>query len=153
MKALENRLPPPLLFLAASAAMWWTARQTASIDLEVFTRVALAAAFVAIAGAFAFPAVIGFRRARTTVNPVDLEAASSLVTAGIYQYSRNPMYVGLTALLIGWGIWLASPWALAWPCGFAVFITRFQIVPEERVMAAKFGVSYAAYRAKVRRWL
>ena len=63
------------------------------------------------------------------------------------------MYVGLTLVLIGWAAFLCSAWALPGPVVFVLYITRFQIVPEERVLAGKFGAAYAQYTARVRRWL
>jgi protein-S-isoprenylcysteine O-methyltransferase Ste14 len=63
------------------------------------------------------------------------------------------MYVGLTALLLGWTVWLSSPWLILGPVAFMLFLTRFQIIPEERVMSSKFGRAYNQYRQRVRRWL
>jgi protein-S-isoprenylcysteine O-methyltransferase Ste14 len=84
---------------------------------------------------------------------VDIEAASTLVTGGVFRYTRNPMYVALTALLLAWTAWLAAPWAAFCPVAFALFITRFQIIPEERVLRAKFGRAYEDYAQRVRRWI
>jgi protein-S-isoprenylcysteine O-methyltransferase Ste14 len=75
------------------------------------------------------------------------------VTGGIFRYTRNPMYVGFTSLLVGWACYLSVPWLLFEPIAFAIFITRFQIIPEERVMSVKFGQDYTDYRQRVRRWL
>jgi protein-S-isoprenylcysteine O-methyltransferase Ste14 len=102
---------------------------------------------VAILGSWAF------RKAKTTVSPINPEKASSVVTGGIYSYTRNPMYVGLTAVLVGWAVWLSVPWLFLGPVAFMLFVTRFQIVPEERVMSSKFGRDYDDYRKRVRRWL
>jgi protein-S-isoprenylcysteine O-methyltransferase Ste14 len=63
------------------------------------------------------------------------------------------MYVGLAGVLTALAIGLGNPWLLLGPLAFVLFITRFQIIPEERVMAAKFGADYADYKARVRRWL
>ena len=65
----------------------------------------------------------------------------------------NPMYLGLALILLGLAVYLASPWALLGPLVFAAYITRFQIVPEERALQTRFGAAYTAYRARVRRWL
>lgn len=97
--------------------------------------------------------VMAFRRARTTVNPLNPEAATALVIVGVYRYTRNPMYVGLATMLVGWAVYLAAPLALLGPPIFVLFIARFQIVPEERALAEKFGREFADYRKKVRRWL
>ncbi|MGF6598624.1 protein-S-isoprenylcysteine O-methyltransferase Ste14 [Paraburkholderia sp. GAS448] len=51
---------------------------------------------------------VRFRQARTTTNPMDPSKASRLVTDGVFCVSRNPMYLGLELLLIGWAVWLGS---------------------------------------------
>jgi protein-S-isoprenylcysteine O-methyltransferase Ste14 len=63
------------------------------------------------------------------------------------------MYLGLTAVLVGWAVWLSVPWLFVGPAALMLFLTRFQIIPEERVMSAKFGRDYDDYRKRVRRWL
>jgi protein-S-isoprenylcysteine O-methyltransferase Ste14 len=97
--------------------------------------------------------VVSFRRAKTTVNPMTPDAASSLVVSGIYRYTRNPMYLGFLLILTGWAALLSNMLALAVLPAFVVFMNRFQISPEERVLASLFPVDYAEYRARVRRWL
>ena len=98
-------------------------------------------------------AITQFSRARTTLNPLEPSRASSLVTSGIFAFSRNPMYLGLVLLLSGWALWLgtASPWFV--PPLFAILIYWMQIVPEERALAALFAESYVAYRRRVGRWV
>jgi protein-S-isoprenylcysteine O-methyltransferase Ste14 len=153
MRRLERLIPPPLLLLIAGAAMWGLRWLTGAVAAAGSARLAIASA-IAVAGLlFAAPAIIAFRRAATTISPVDIDAASALVTGGSYRLSRNPMYVGLTCLLLGWAVYLAAPWTLLGPLAFVLYVTRFQIVPEERVMIAKFGRDYVAYQARTRRWL
>ena len=94
-----------------------------------------------------------FGRVKTTTNPVNIEAASALVTSGIYSYTRNAMYLGLVAFLLAWAIYLSAYWTLLGPLAFVLFITRFQIIPEERVLHNKFGDAYTAYQRQVPRWL
>jgi protein-S-isoprenylcysteine O-methyltransferase Ste14 len=98
-------------------------------------------------------AITQFRRSRTTLNPIEPSRASHLVTAGIFAFSRNPMYLGLVLLLIGWALWLgtASPWFV--PPLFAIFLYAAQIVPEEGALETLFGDAYIAYRQKVARWI
>ncbi|MBY0613526.1 MAG: isoprenylcysteine carboxylmethyltransferase family protein [Beijerinckiaceae bacterium] len=153
MNVLENRLPPPILCLLIALAMW--GGNSASLEFVMDDRLRITVAIVVLAFAFivGFSAIRAFRQARTTINPVDIEAASSLVTDGIFRYTRNPMYVSLAALLTGLAILLATPIAFLGPVAFVLYIWRFQIVPEERVMQLKFGKSYADYKTRVRRWL
>jgi protein-S-isoprenylcysteine O-methyltransferase Ste14 len=153
MRALELKIPPPVVAFLVGAAMWSVSEQRISLELPFSVRLA---AFVVIAvagGAFALAGDLEFKRARTTINPFKPENSTTLVTSGIYRVTRNPMYVGLTLVLIGWAAFLCSAWALPGPVVFVLYITRFQIVPEERVLAGKFGAAYAQYTARVRRWL
>jgi protein-S-isoprenylcysteine O-methyltransferase Ste14 len=151
--ALELKIPPPLVALLVAVAMWASARFLAAIHLTDQLRLTLAGV---CAGFGVIVALLGFfalRQANTTINPVNPEKASSVVTGGIYSYTRNPMYVGLTALLVGWAVWLAVPWVFLGPVALMLYLTRFQIIPEERVMSSKFGREYDEYRKRVRRWL
>lgn len=153
MKALENRIPPPAVFLLIAAAMWLGCRFAPAVAIDRVARLVVVAGFAGAAGLVGGLGVRAFGRARTTINPVRIDQASALVTTGIYRLTRNPMYVALTLLLCAWTIFLAVPWAAAGPLVFVAFITRFQIVPEERVLAGIFGDAYAAYRRRVRRWI
>jgi protein-S-isoprenylcysteine O-methyltransferase Ste14 len=103
--------------------------------------------------ATALSGFVAFRHAKTTVNPLSPANSSSLVTSGIYRFTRNPMYVGLALVLLAWALFLSSPWSLLGPLVFVLYINRFQIVPEERILSGIFGEAYSAYRTKVRRWL
>jgi protein-S-isoprenylcysteine O-methyltransferase Ste14 len=152
-QSLENRLPPPLVAVVLALVMGVIAWTTPATPMPTVVRVGGAALFLLFAGLMGGRAFRAFARAGTTISPVDIEAASHLVTTGIYGVSRNPMYVALTSLLLAVAVGLSNGWALAGPILFALFTTRFQIVPEERVMRAKFGEAYAAYTARVRRWL
>lgn len=60
---------------------------------------------------FGLAGVVAFRKAKTTTNPVEPSATSALVISGVYRLSRNPMYVGLLLMLLGWAIFLAHPLA------------------------------------------
>jgi protein-S-isoprenylcysteine O-methyltransferase Ste14 len=102
---------------------------------------------------FSLAGIVSFRRARTTVNPMKPEAATSLVSSGIYRITRNPMYVGLLFVLVAWAAGLSSAWSMLEPLAFFLYIGRFQITPEERVLSQLFGAEYSAYKARVRRWL
>jgi protein-S-isoprenylcysteine O-methyltransferase Ste14 len=153
MRALELKIPPPVVALLVGAAMWFAAGGHVSLELPFRVRLV---AFVVIAlagGATALAGDLEFRRARTTINPFKPQNSTTLVTSGIYGFTRNPMYVGLTLVLLGWAVFLCSAWALPGPVVFVLYITRFQIVPEERVLSAKFGEAYTAYTERVRRWL
>lgn len=150
---LENRIPPPVVTLATGLAMFGASWAMAPIEVPAIARLGAAAVLFVVAGLFGAPAIAAFARAKTTINPVRIDNASALVSTGIYGVTRNPMYVALTGLLLSLGVFLARPWLLLGPVLFILFITRFQIIPEERAMQAKFGQAYATYRQRVRRWL
>jgi protein-S-isoprenylcysteine O-methyltransferase Ste14 len=76
-----------------------------------------------------------------------------MVTSGIYQYTRNPMYLGMLLALAGWTTFLSHYLAYAVLPVFVIYMNRFQIGPEERVLASLFAKDFAAYHTKVRRWL
>lgn len=146
---MENRIPPPVLTLALAIAMWLGA----SADPVPGWRTGVALVLFMAAGVIGFPALGAFRRAGTTIDPVRIDRAASLVTGGVYRLTRNPMYVALTLLLAAWATWLDGAWVWAGPFLLVLWLDRFQIRPEERAMAARFGEAYQSYRTQVRRWL
>lgn len=153
MNFLESRIPPPLVGLVIAVLMWLAARWLPATSLPREVTYAVAAVIFLVGIGFSVRAVRSFRRVGTTVNPIRIENASSLVTDGIFRISRNPMYVGLTLVLCAWAFFVGSLWTLIGPAVFVAYTTRFQIIPEERILAAKFGGSYREYCRRVRRWL
>ena len=97
--------------------------------------------------------IVAFQRAETKVTPLDPDQASNLVKTGIYQYTRNPMYLGLLLILfsIEWYLQnLASMFVL--PI-YVWFISKYQIIPEEEALHKLFGQDYKNYQDNVRRWI
>jgi protein-S-isoprenylcysteine O-methyltransferase Ste14 len=97
--------------------------------------------------------VRSFAKAGTTVNPIEPEKADRLVTSGLYRFTRNPMYLGMLLVLFALAFALQNIAAFSGPLLYALSITLFQIIPEERVLEGKFGIAFAAYRKQTRRWL
>ena len=153
MNALELKVPPPVVALLVAAAMWGITMISAPIEVPNVVRYAVAATIAIAGGCIDLAGLIGFRRAKTTVNPLKPGNTTSLVTAGIYRFTRNPMYLGLLFLLLAWAVFLSSAWALVGPVAFVLYIDRFQIAPEERVLATMFGATFSEYKARARRWL
>ena len=152
MRTLEHKVPPPVVALLTGLAMWAVAHRTPVLAVHAGPRLAIAAALAMFGLCIEISGVLAFRRARTTVNPMKPATASAMVTGGVYRYTRNPMYAGLATVLLGWAVWLAAPWGLLGPAAFIAFITRFQIIPEERALRARFGSEYEGYLLRVRRW-
>lgn len=153
MLNLEHRIPPPVVGLAIAVAMWAAAGLPPTLAPPDWLRHGLVAVLLAAGIAFDLGGFVAFRRLRTTVNPLSPEKASALVTGGVYRITRNPMYVGMALLLTAWAAHLSALWPFAGPLLFVLYIDRFQIAPEERVLHALFGEAYSAYAARVRRWL
>ena len=154
MPSFELKIPPPAIFVCCGALAWAIAKFVATpFDLHGLSTTLVAASLVALAIAVATSAILTFRRVETTIDPTKPSNTSSLVTHGVFRFTRNPMYLALLLLLTGWVIYLGSVVAIATPLLFVACISRLQIRPEERILAAKFGAAYSAYCGEVRRWI
>lgn len=94
MRALELKIPPPVAALLIAAGMWLLSSASQPSPLSLGARIAWGVGLAAMGQAISVSGMIAFRRARTTINPLNPGAATFLVQAGIYRYTRNPMYVG-----------------------------------------------------------
>lgn len=153
MNALALKVPPVAQVIITAAAMYGVSKMVPALTFSLNGSTALAVALGVMGLSLGIMGVTQFRIAQTTPNPQALEKVSSLVTSGVYQYSRNPMYVGLVLILLGWAFYLSHLLAFVLLPIFILYITRFQIQPEERMMAQKFGKTYQDYLNKVRRWI
>ena len=150
---MDLLVPPPVVFAILVVAMWVINRSlvVGRIDSGLLT---LGAGALLIIGAIVMAmAVKSLFTAKTTINPLKPSRASSLITGGVFRYSRNPIYLGDLLILAALAVWLGQPANLALLAVFVWYIDRFQIRPEEKALSALFGVEYAAYCARVRRWL
>lgn len=153
MAFLELKVPPPLVALLVGTIMWGLAQLPPQWNVPSIIRYVVFPIPIVMGLAFAVSGFIAFRRVRTTIDPMHPGKTTALVDTGIYGFTRNPMYVGLLFLLLGWTIFLDSPWALIGPLVFIAWINYLQIIPEERILTQLFGESYRQYQARVRRWL
>jgi protein-S-isoprenylcysteine O-methyltransferase Ste14 len=112
MRSLELKIPPPLVALLIGVLMRGLSDISMHIQWPDALRLGLAMGFFALGGVLALAGAAALRKARTTVNPIKPETASSLVTTGIYRHTRNPMYVSLAAILVGWAVYICPP---RWP--------------------------------------
>ena len=153
LKRLEHQIPPVVVMLLCMAAMAGIARLAPTLSRPFSGRLFAAAGLAALGAALGAAGVLAFRAQRTTVNPHRPAAISAMVVGGIYRRTRNPMYLGLLLMLLGWAAYLAHPLACAVPPVFVLYMNRFQILPEERALQAKFGPAFDAYAQAVRRWI
>ncbi len=153
MAGLDHRIPPPVVALASAGIGWALTRATPGLTLDLPFRLGIALGIAAAGLALEVWALLHFRRARTTISPLTPHKASVIVRDGPYRFTRNPMYLGMAIQLVAICLYLGNPLTLAGLAFFIAWITRFQILPEERAIAARFGEPYALYRRAVRRWL
>lgn len=150
---LALRIPPVVVVLVMVLLQWLLAVVLPRWPGDFAGRIPFAI-FLLLAGiAMAVGGVVSFRRARTSVNPMDPSVASTLVSTGIYRYSRNPMYLGFACWLAASAVLLGNVAALLLVAVFVVYMNRFQIVPEEHALGTRFGEAFDRYRSDVRRWL
>lgn len=150
---MELKVPPPLVALVAGALMYLVSRAVPAAGFEFPARTAVAIACAATGILISVSGALTFRRAGTTVNPLKPEKASALVASGVFAYTRNPMYLGLLCGLTGWAVYRSNALAFVFLPAFVAYMNRFQIAPEERVLASLFGREFADYQSRVRRWL
>ena len=153
MRRLELRIPPVVVAVLVGAAMWAVSLVTPRLPIDLAPRIFVGVAIGILGLAAALAGVVEFRRAHTTVDPTNPSKSSTVVTSGIYRLTRNPMYLGFLLVVVGWAAYLSSPWTFIGPIAFVVYMNRFQIEPEERMLAARFGASFEQYLRSVRRWL
>lgn len=153
MRFLELRVPPLLLWAVFAAAIAAAVRWMPALSLPFPGHRVIALVLFVVGTAAAVAGVVEFRRARTTVNPIAPEKASTVVSSGVFRLTRNPMYLGMAVTLLGLSAWMATAAGLLLVPVFCVYMTRFQIEPEERALISLFGREFEQYMQRVRRWL
>ena len=153
MHLLELKVPPPIVALVCAMLMYGAVRLAPEWHWNWSGSDLLGAGVALIGIALDLVGVVAFWRAKTTVNPLAPSSTSTIVQSGIYRYTRNPMYLGMLLILSGFALYLAHPLPFLLLPVFWAYITRFQIIPEEHMLATRFGPEYSAYASRVRRWI
>lgn len=147
---LLRKTIPPVYFFAALLLMAALAYCLPLVHL-VYIPLRIGGAVIILAGlAVTATGARSFKRADTPVRPFEL--ATTLVTDGIYRYTRNPMYLGLLIMLIGAWIVLGklSP-VIIIPIFYFIIREGF-VKPEEEFLESIFREQYRDYKGRVRRW-
>ena len=143
-------LPPPLIYLASYGA---------ALAADMLAPLPPPGSWASFPGAVLIAAGIlplGWallRFARAHVNPLPTRPVETLVLAGPYRYTRNPMYLGMLLLYLGTALLTRLSWAVVFAPVVILLVNRIVIAREEAYLTRRFGSEYAAYRSRVRRWI
>ncbi len=145
------KFPPPLLAPAVIGPGW-----VFDLAIPLPIRVAEAPwltglAIVGIALLLAVISLLQFVDAKTHVEP--WKPATTIISKGLFRYSRNPIYLAFCIATIGIGLVLNSWWIVGSVLPLIVLLQRLVISREEAYLEHKFGESYLDYKRRVRRWL
>lgn len=153
MNNLELRIPPLALFVGFVAAILAAGAYFPAANVAFPGHQALAVMAFLFGWGIVGAGVFEFHRAKTTMSPFSPERTASIVSSGIYRWSRNPMYLGMALALFGVAAWRSSLPGYGLALVFCAYMTRFQIKPEERTLLKLFGSEFSAYMTQVRRWI
>ena len=148
---MNNKIPPPIVTLAFGLMIYFSRNIFPDINNIIFYILSL---FLIILGPFILiSAVRSFKAEQTTINPININNASSLVISGVFKYSRNPMYLGMVFILLALSFRFNLVGGILFTSIFIMYITKFQIIPEEAAMKSIFGEDFNKYKNKTRRWI
>ena len=148
---MKNKIPPPVVTLFFGLCIYSSQEYFPEYNLKFLTIVSYISYFAGLS--ILILAVSLFKKKNTTVNPIKIENASFLVTSGIFEYSRNPMYLGMVLILLGLALMFNLIGGTLFTLLFTIYITKFQIRPEEEVMERLFREDFLRYKQNVRMWL
>ena len=148
---MKTKIPPPIIALICIVINYLS---TYLINPIKFPNIEIIGGLILFLGvATSMLATLLFRKDKTTVNPMNPEETTTLVTTGIFSITRNPMYLGSFLSISSTVLFFGSWFGIIILMFFVWYITKFQIIPEEEAMEKLFGGKYSEYRQKVRRWI
>lgn len=150
-KEMDTKIPPPLVTLMFGLFIYFSRRIFPKI--EILNSFYLGIFLLLLGLLILISAVQLFKKDKTTVNPLSPEQATKLVTGGIFKFSRNPMYLGMAFVLASMTVLFNIIGGIIFIALFCLYITKFQIIPEEKAMRELFGQDYDQYKKVTRRWI
>ena len=148
---METKIPPPIVTLVFSLSIYFSREMFPAIEIQYSLYLGI---FLLLSGFFILVSAVRlFRKDKTTVNPLSPEQATKLVTDGIFKYSRNPMYLGMAFILGSIAVFFNLLGGIILIALFCAYITKFQIIPEERAMRNLFSDDFEKYIKSTRRWI
>jgi protein-S-isoprenylcysteine O-methyltransferase Ste14 len=148
---LNTKIPPPIVTATFGLIIYFSKSFSPVYSFENSNMISVIFLLFGL-GIFS-AAVQSFKKHKTTINPLSPDKASSLVNSGIFSYSRNPMYLGMLLILLSVSFKFNISGGLFISFLFKIYITRFQIIPEEEAMAKLFGEEFITYKNQTRRWI
>tara|TARA_B100001564_G_C20458243_1_gene586746 strand:+ start:333 stop:773 length:441 start_codon:yes stop_codon:yes gene_type:complete len=145
------KIPPPILVLILVVSSFLSSKK---IDVIHIPNQTLTSILILLIGILILIIPVSkFIKSKTTIDPIKFKKVNTLVTSGIYKYSRNPMYLGLLLIVISSSILYLNIYSVTTPMIFYYWINRFQIKREEIFLTEKFGKEYLLYMTRTRRWI
>lgn len=148
---LKNKIPPPLVTLLFGMGIYFSTELIPPLAFKY--QGTLAIMVLTIGLVIMVSAILTFRQLQTTINPLQPNKATSLAVSGVFRFSRNPMYLAMLLILVALSLASGALAAVFLLPGFVIYISIFQIVPEEQAMEKLFSDQYLKYCKKVRRWI
>ncbi|WP_177181236.1 methyltransferase family protein [Parapedobacter koreensis] len=152
---MDAKIPPDIILLGCGTLIWLLVKYLPGFGFEIGYHALLSGMIFLLGFLIIFSAKATLYKHRTTERPGlhSLPRVTALVTIGVYRFSRNPIYLGMVLLLIGWTVMLMNWIGIIGVVVFAGFVTKFQIIPEEKMLDHIFGNEYRRYASRVRRWI
>jgi protein-S-isoprenylcysteine O-methyltransferase Ste14 len=148
---METKIPPPLVTLIFGLSIYFSRELFPTIEIKYSFYVGI---FLLLLGfLILISAVRLFRIDQTTVNPLSPKQATKLVTEGIFKFTRNPMYLGMACVLASLAMFFNIIGGIVFIALFCAYITKFQIIPEEKAMSDLFSEDFDQYKQTTRRWI
>ena len=148
---METKIPPPIVTLLFGLSIYFSRGIFQAVEVKYSFYIAILLLILGLT--VLISAVRLFRKDKTTVNPLSPEQATKLVMDGVFKYSRNPMYLGMAFILGSIAVFFNLIGGIILIALFCFYITKFQIIPEERAMSNLFSQDFDKYKQKTRRWI
>ncbi|WP_127137859.1 methyltransferase family protein [Flagellimonas oceanensis] len=149
---MKMKVPPAVIMLVFGGLMYVLDRFLPVGEFDFFGRQELAMILSGLGVLVILISVIQFFIKKTTVDPLNPKKTRKLVTNGVYNYTRNPMYLGMLLFLLAFGLKLGNAFNTLIAAGFVSYMNHFQIKPEEEMLMKLFGQEYKIYCKLTRRW-
>ena len=148
---METKIPPPIVTLLFGLSIYFSRGIFQAVEVKYSFYIAILLLILGLT--VLISAVRLFRKDKTTVNPLSPEQATKLVMDGIFKYSRNPMYLGMAFILGSIAVFFNLIGGIILIALFCLYITKFQIIPEEKAMSNLFSQDFDKYKQTTRRWI